>query len=55
VGPGSASGSGKSWGYVVEGLDSDEEVGDAAFGAGAEESVAAFFSSLSAFFRASEG
>lgn len=37
----------------MEGLDSDEEVADAAFGAG--ESVVAFFSSLSAFFRASEG
>ena len=55
MGPGSASGSGKTWGYVVEGLDSDEELVDAAFGAGAPESAVAFFSSLSAFFRASEG
>lgn len=40
----------------MEGLDSDEEVlAGAAFEDGAGESVAAFFSSLTAFFRASEG
>ena len=55
MGRGSASGSDKVVGYALEGLDSDEEGVEEALGAGAPESVIAFFSSLTAFFRASEG